>query len=75
MFLFIVMQIEARAIALLGGEVNQMQMFQEKAWCLFWVEADGTRLGEASIHRFGRFFGAWGDWCWLPGAKRVAFWE
>ena len=31
MFLFVVIQIEARAIALLGAEVNQMQMFQEKA--------------------------------------------
>ena len=57
MFLFAVMQIEARAIALLGGESNQMQMFQ-KPWLSFWVEADGTSLGEPSIHRFGRFFGA-----------------
>ena len=30
MFSFAVMQIEARVIALLGGEGNQMQVFQEK---------------------------------------------
>ena len=68
MFLFAVMQIEARAIALLGGESNQMQMFQEKPWLFFWMEADGTSLGEPSIHRFGHFFGASGWLVLTPGS-------